>query len=168
MYVLKAPPLLPSETLPRVLRLARANGTMVLVIAGLCALFAAAGHDILGTVIGLLVAGSGAVELHGATLIRGSEGRGMNWLVASQLCLWALILGYVLFEMLRGGFGLMFPPEVVELYAERLGTTVASVRESFSTIMGISLAIGTTAYQGGLTLYYVRRRAAVQAALHDR
>ena len=42
------PPLLPAETLRRVLRVAKMNGSSVLVISGLFALVSAAGHDLTG------------------------------------------------------------------------------------------------------------------------
>src|SRR4051812_10242830 len=66
----KIPPLLPHETLIRVLRLATLDGLVVLMIATAFALASALGRDFSGAIIGLLIAGGGATELHGVTLMR--------------------------------------------------------------------------------------------------
>ena len=55
---MRAPPLLPEETLFRVLRLARFNGLSVLGIAGFFAVISAAAQDVPGALVGVLVAGS--------------------------------------------------------------------------------------------------------------
>ena len=91
---MKAPPLLPEETLIRVLRVARLDGLSVLVISGVFALVSALAGDGLGAVVGLLVAGAGAVELHGATLLEHGEPRGIDWLTGSQGFLLATIALY--------------------------------------------------------------------------
>src|SRR5678816_1370684 len=89
---MQQPPLLPEETLARVLRLARFDGMGALVLGGMFALFAAAARDFPFAAIGLLAAGAGAVELHGAALLRQGDRRGMQWLVASQPYLLLVIL----------------------------------------------------------------------------
>ena len=65
---MQQPPLLPSETLMRVLRLAKLDGMGVLLLGGLFALMAASGGEKPFAIIGLLAAGAGAIELHGAAL----------------------------------------------------------------------------------------------------
>jgi len=62
-----------SFVLRRVLRVAHFDGTCVLTVAGALALASAAYHDFTGTGIGLLVAGAGAIELHGAAMMRHGE-----------------------------------------------------------------------------------------------
>jgi hypothetical protein len=51
------PPLLPAETLARLLRLAKLDGTSILVISGAFALVSAAMGDRLGALVALMVAG---------------------------------------------------------------------------------------------------------------
>ena len=97
----RKPPLLPAETLRRVVRTAKFDGTGILVISGAFALASASVHDVTGAEVGLLVAAAGAMELHGAGLIRNGERRGTDWLVASQLFLLAIILGYVGWRLQR-------------------------------------------------------------------
>src|SRR3954468_14773234 len=67
---MQQPPLLPIETLTRVHRVARFDGLSVVLIASIGAIFAAIGKDQTGAFIGLLVAGAGAMELHGASMLR--------------------------------------------------------------------------------------------------
>ena len=164
---MKAPPLLPEETLRRVLRVARLDGMSVLVIAGLFALISALAGDGLGAVVGLLVAGAGAVELHGAKYLEHGAARGMNWLVTSQLLLLATIIGYCGLRLLH--------PAVEPLRAavtddmktqlEAAGWTQdAFIRFIYNTTY-VAVAIVTFFYQGGMALYYLRRREPVAQAL---
>src|ERR1035438_1467270 len=95
------PPLLPSERLRRVLRVARFDGASVLGLAGAFALVSAAFRDVTGAVIGLLVAAAGAIELHGASLLRSCDLKGVRWLLGSQLYLLAVILAYCAFRLAR-------------------------------------------------------------------
>jgi hypothetical protein len=163
----KPPPLLPEETLFRVLRLARFDGLGVLVLGGLFAVMAAGGRDVPFAVIGLLAAGAGAIELHGVSLLREGEMRGMKWLVASQPFLLLVIWSYcglrlVHFEM---------PPlpesleEIAQLSAEQWGLTVEEYFRLLNRLTVAVLAVLAACYQGGMTLYYLRRRAPVGQAL---
>ncbi|MGH7996362.1 MAG: hypothetical protein ACREFX_08430 [Opitutaceae bacterium] len=164
----RLPPLLPSEALRRVLRMARMDGTCVLLIAGLFALAAAAGHDRLGTVVGLLVAGAGALELHGAGLVRSAQTRGMGWLILSQIYLMVVILGYVAFQMRHvDAFASLFPADLLHQYAAQTGVTVKALRKTLSSQFALIVAVVTVLYQGGMSVYYFRRRSAVHAALRD-
>jgi hypothetical protein len=164
---MQIPPLLPEETLVRVMRLARLDGLSVLALGGVFALLAASSHEVPLAAIGLLAAGAGAIELHGASLLRGGEARGMNWLLASQpfllLVLWAYCgLRVTQFEL----------PELPEGAAELAAVSAAqwqlSVEEYLRRLNTITVgvvAVVGLAYQGGMTLYYWRRREAVARAL---
>ena len=165
---MKAPPLLPEETLLRVLRVARLDGTSVLVIAGVFALISALAGDGLGAIVGLLVAGAGAIELHGATLIEHGESRGMDWLVGSQLFLLATVVGYCALQLLRPRLP-EFPAELDALLqqnADQLGMTKQDfVLLAFNRFIYGAVALLTVVYQGGMALYYWNRRDAVTRAL---
>jgi len=92
---MRAPPLLPEETLYRVVRFARFNGISALVVAGVFGLMCAASKDLPGATIGVLVAGAGALELHGVGLLQYGEKRGVSWLIGSQLYLLVIVLAYI-------------------------------------------------------------------------
>ena len=166
---MQQPPLLPAETLVRVLRLAKFDGLSVLLIAGVFALLAATAGDFSGALVGLLAAGAGAVELHGVSLLGEREPRGMSWLVGSQLFLLFSILVYCAVRMAH----LELPPVpdmfrgVIDASAQQLGMS----REEYMTFvqrLGLqAVAVVSFFYQGGMAFYYHRRREPVTRALAE-
>ena len=167
---MKAPPILPEETLRRVLRIARFDGISVAAIAGVFALLAAAGHDVSGAVIGVIVAGAGASELHGVSLLHAGEPRGMRWLIGSQLYLLTAILGYVMWRL-----GSPDPRMVDAMRAaltsdqrqllQQSGVTETEFLQMAMRLVYFCVGVATLIYQGGMVIYYSRRRAAVVQAL---
>jgi phosphatidylserine synthase len=168
------PPLLPSETLTRVLRIARFDGMGVLVVAGGVALLSAAYRDVTGALVGLFVAAAGAIELHGVALLRAHRVAGIRWLVSSQVYLLTIILLYVAFRMAR--------PDITWVLQFIAASPVADIYEQVAAEKGVTLkqylltsfyqfyicvAVLTVFYQGGMMLYYLRRRNAVEAALQQ-
>jgi hypothetical protein len=141
----------------------------VLVVAGMLALAAASTGDYSGAAMGLLVAAAGAIELHGVGLLRAGEGRGMNWLIASQPYLFLVLLAYCAWRLAV--------PEVETIRAaltDQMRATIAAAgrdEEEFVrfayTLTYTLLAAGTLLYQGAMTIYYVRRKAAVIAAVEE-
>lgn len=164
------PPLLPAEILNRLLRLARLDGTVVLALAGAFALASAVGGNRLEVLIGVLIAGAGALELHGAGLLRAGEVRGISWLVASQLYLLTAVLGYVALRLVS------FDPALINLIMNDTlrqryldaGLTHAQIDQvvewSYYLTYAI-LGVVTVLYQGGMAIYYFRRRDAAARAL---
>jgi hypothetical protein len=161
------PPLLPEETFARVARTARLDGMCVLLIAGSLALVSAIGGDFFSAVIGLLIAGAGAIELHGVGLLREGEPRGVNWLVGSQIYLLASILFYCTLRLIH----FEMPPIPDEL-RPLIDTTAADLDmttdQYIRLVYRVALwlfAILSFFYQGAMITYYARRRAAVVRAL---
>lgn len=162
------PPLLPEVKVARVEQLGRLHGTCVLYVAGLFALLSALTGDYLGAVTGLLVAGAGAIEHHGAALLREGEARGISWLVASQFFLFVAIAAYCAIQLYR-----FEPPPLpenlrplIEVNAAQLRLTPeAFVALAYRAVFWLLLA-SSVVYQGGLALYYFSRRDAV-ARLFD-
>jgi hypothetical protein len=172
-----APPLLPGETLARVLRIARMDGLSVLGVAGLFALLAAGSKDVQGAAIGVTVALAGALELHGAAMLRHRDVRGVDWLVRSQMFLLVVLMAYcawhltrVDLEPLRQVFRstLRFPL-MNDMWAmnQQLGLTEDMFLQQTNTLLYVTLAIATLVYQGGMALYYIRRRDPVIRALAE-
>ncbi|MEO6876510.1 MAG: hypothetical protein ABI222_16975 [Opitutaceae bacterium] len=160
------PPLLPQETLYRVLRLARMDGLGVLMFATFFALTSAAMGDKTGVILWLLLGSAGAVELHGAMLLREFEKRGLNWIVASQFLLLAVVLGQCLLRLTH------YDPTLMrEALTDEMKTTLAQSnydQEEFLHTVYLTTYSGIAAvfllYKLGLALYFQRRRAAVTAA----
>ena len=166
------PPLLPAVTLARLLRLAKLDGTGVLALSGAFALASAAMGDRLGAVIGLLIAGAGAFELHGAGLLREGAIRGLSWLVASQIYLMFAVLAYVVLRLFS------YDPAIINyaLTADtrskllEIGYTEGDIAELVRQIYHLTYgAIGcaTVLYQGGMAYYYWLRKTTVEAALAE-
>jgi hypothetical protein len=166
------PPILPQETLRRVMRIARFDGMSVLIVAGGFALLSAASRDIPGALIGVMIAGAGAIELHGVALLK--VGRdGMRWLVSSQLYLMGVILAYCGFRLLRPDVAWMLPyvtgeaAEPILQAAQQEGMTVEQLLIGAMAMLYLIVAAVTLVYQGGMTVYYLRRRRAVETALQE-
>jgi hypothetical protein len=167
------PPKLVSEVLRSVLRVARFDGLSVLILAGFFALVSAASGDVSGAAFGLLIAAAGAIELHGMGLLRAADHRGMTWLISSQLYLMTVVLGYV-------GYRLANPESdpIIKLVKtavasdgvdlQQAGMDPATFMAQFPAelrLLYLAVAGLTVVYQGGMAIYYLRRRTAVVAAL---
>jgi len=164
---MKTPPLLPEETLHRVLRVANFNGLSVLAVAGMLTLAVASTGNYVGAAFGLLVAAAGAIELHGAGLLRAGEPKGMHWLIASQPYLFVVVLVYCGLRLTS------FDPELLQaamtselrVVLEEKGYDEEEFLRSVHVTTYAILGIATLIYQGAMTAYYVRRRQAVLTAL---
>jgi hypothetical protein len=163
---MKPPPLLPEETLRRVLRLARFDGMFILMVAGFFALTSASMGGFAGMVVWLLLAAAGAIELHGSYLLRAGEPRGMSWVIASQPYLMAILLGFCVWRFASYDPALMRVAVDDEMKARIAEHGYG--QEEFMHLaynLGCAFVAGLTFfYQGGMMLYYCRRRTAVVAA----
>lgn len=139
----------------------------ILLVAGFFALVSALGGDRVGAIIGLLVAGAGAIELHGTSLLEHAEIRGMSWLTSSQFFLMIVILGYC-------QYGLHHPN--LQLWRESLtlaktqlppGLTIDEMAHDMNTLLYTIVGLATVAYQGAMAVYYMRRRRTVARALES-
>lgn len=163
------PPLLPDEALSRVMRLARMDALSILVVASVFAIMSAAAGNRVTAGIGLLAAGAGAIEWHGVALLRQWNRRGMNWLIASQPLLLATVLGYCWYRLTH----VELPPipdslrSTLETTASQLGMTADDYLRLVHKFTYWLLAFVSIVYQGGLTIYYVRRQPSVDLALPD-
>lgn len=149
------------------LRLARLDGLGVLWLATFFALTAAALGDLMGAVAWLLLAGAGAIELHGVVLLRGREDRGLGWLVASQLLFLAVVFAYCALRLTHYD-----PTALREAVTPEMKATLVQANyneEDFlltvwRTTYGL-MAGATLFVKGGLVIYYHRRREAIAAAM---
>ena len=135
--------------------------------AGVFALLGAVNGDTLGAIVGLAVAGAGAIEYHGATMLGHRDPRGLRWLVASQVCLFAAIAVYCGIRLVH----LELPPipdelrPMLEANAAVAGISVEDfVAMAYRLTLKLVLALSVL-YQGGLGLYYFTKRHAIAQAL---
>jgi hypothetical protein len=172
------PPLLPEHTLARVQALARRNGWSIVLVAALAALLSAAQRDAMIAVLGLLAAGCGAMEVHGAGLLRHGDRRGTSWLIRAELCLLLVITVYCSLRLLHPDL-----EEIRSLIHALLRGAGAGAREQWeealrvngltedmyisfvNRLVAIVFAFVSLFYQGGLAIYYARRQKAIDLAL---
>jgi hypothetical protein len=167
-----APPPLPHETLDRVCRLARFEGRSLLVLAGLFSLLAAYQRDGIGAVAGCLAAAVGVIELNGVNRLRQASVSGLSWIIGSQIALLLTVLAYAILRATT------FDPDTVarlittETRAEfaelglREDQILPMLEKSYVGVY-VTVALVSVVYQGGMALYYHRRRDAVRRALED-
>jgi hypothetical protein len=152
--------------------MARFDGMSVLIVAGGFALLSAYSRDVTGSIVGLLVAAAGAIELHGVGLLRSGQ-NGMRWLVASQLYLMGVVLCYAAYRLARPDVAWLLPyltgeaAEPIEQAAQQAGVTVEQMLVASLRMIYFCVAVITVLYQGGMTLYYFKRRSAVEVALQE-
>ena len=164
------PPPLPGETLNRVERVAVFDGRIVLTFATVFALLAAASREPTGTIAGLLAAGAGAMELHGATRLREGNATGMKWLVRSQLGLLVVIVGYCIARLMHFDEALFARALTSEIEAQfrEAGLKDEAIMPLFRTAYYATyVVVGcvTLFYQGAMARYYHRRIATVASDL---
>jgi hypothetical protein len=161
------PPLLPEEALMRVVRTSRLNGLSVVLAAAVFALLSATHGDFQGAIVGLVVAGAGAMEVHGGTLLAHRDRRGMGWLINSQLVCLGGILVYCTVWLKHP----VIPPlpewaeQVIATDARQLGVSVERLTSQLYVSSIVLLAVLSTIYQGSMAIYYARRKRTVWRAL---
>lgn len=166
------PPILASEVLRHVLRVARFDGVTVLCLAGFFALVSAGSGDVSGAAFGLLIAAAGAVELHGMGLIRSADRRGMSWLIGSQLYLMSVVLGYVGYRVANPDSDpiVRIAKTALTEQIRQAGLDPVQFMAEFPRelrLLYLAVAGLTVLYQGGMAIYYMRRRGAVEAAIDE-
>jgi len=113
------------------------------------------------------VAGAGAIELHGGTLLRDAEKRGLNWLIASQFLLLLVVLGYCALRLTHYDLA-----PIREALTDEMKASLREAnydQEDFLRIVYVTtyLTMGavTLLYKSTVAFYFFRRRGAVAAAL---
>jgi hypothetical protein len=167
-----APPPLPHETLDRVCRLARFEGRSLLVLAGLFSLLAAYQRDGIGAVAGCLAAAVGVIELNGVNRLRQASVSGLSWIIGSQIALLLTVLAYAILRATTFDpvtVARLITTETRAEFAElglREDQILPMLEKSYVGVY-VTVALVSVVYQGGMALYYHRRRDAVRRALED-
>lgn len=169
------PPPLPNAVLRRVLAVARFDGWSFALVSGVLAVWAAVSRDFLGAFVGALVCAGGIGELTGARRLARGDIRGTSWLVGSQLFILASILGYFAFRLthvdltpLHALFReMMKNPAFRAVWSnyEDIGVTEDWLLSTTYQLSCIVIPFVTLIYQGGLAVFYARRREVLKKAL---
>ena len=116
------------------------------------------GGDSSGALVGLITAGAGAIELHGAGLLQAGESRGLRWLIGSQLFLLVAIMGYCALRLQQ----VELPPipeemqPLVETSAQRM--SVAATPPSGLRPFGARFSPDSRPAESGLWMFKRRLR----------
>lgn len=142
----------------------------MVIIAGLGTLIALLLGDLTGILVGSLIVGAGAMEVHGNRRLARRDAAGMAWLVRSQIFLLGVVLVYAITRLTGFDEELVMAnltPDMRTALAE-LGIAPADilplVQMTVYALYG-TVALVTLLYQGGLALYYRSRTPVVTAAL---
>ncbi len=137
--------------------------------AGAFALVSAASREAPGALVGLMVAAAGAIELHGVGLLRIGDSRGTRWLISSQAYLLCVMLSYATVRMLHPDIAELRPVVTEELAAQihQAGITTDEFLVEFVRLVYVAVAGASVLYQGGMIIYYLRRRRALAAAVAE-
>lgn len=148
------------------LRLAFLDGRVVLVIGAMIGLMAAGEREAIGAVAGLLAAGTGAMELHGANLLRDRDPRGVTWLVRSQLALLVVALGFCAarlgnFDVIQEQF--VITPDIERTFRDA-GMATDEILPMLRKVYFATYLFGGTialVYKLGMARFYHQRREQV-------
>ena len=168
------PPPLPEETFARVLRLASFDGRVLVGLAGAFAIFAAINHDAPPMVAGVLAVGMGVFELHGTNRLREGLADGINWIIASQIGLMLTLFLYAGWRIANFDVDTLInslPPDVIATMETQLRSQNVPIAELPNNLLLANimifalLALVAFFYQGGMALYYHKKRSAVALVL---
>ncbi|GAB5559996.1 MAG: hypothetical protein SynsKO_16430 [Synoicihabitans sp.] len=171
------PPPFPIDVFERVLRVAMFDGRLLTIIAGTFAIMAAVGHNAPPTIAGVIAAGWGLCEIHGANQLRNGDPRGLNLMIVSQVGLMLTVFGYAGWMMIH-----LDPMEVIntmpDFYREDFesklaasGITAEQVPAYMKTLTKIAytMVAGLTfVFQGMMARFYLKARPAVNTVIFGR
>ncbi len=147
----------PVLALARMHKLAKREGTLLLILSGVFAVLAAMAKDGPGALAGVAASGTAVLELHGATLLAACRRRSRRYLVGSQLALLATILVYCAWRTTHPSDLERIEPLLtteMKVAIAQLGLTVSQFflltnRLTYSIVAAVSLL-----YQGGMACHY--------------
>ncbi len=145
-------------------------------VSGFFALLAALQHHGAAAIAGALAFGAGACEWHGASLLATGRSTGTAWMKYGELFLLAVVIAYSAW-MLETFDAEAYRAQIPESYREwnenqllEAGLTEEELPGYYRLIgisSGVIVIFVSLAYQGGLALYYHRKRRVLEAALPE-
>jgi hypothetical protein len=158
------------KTYRRVMAVAAFDGWSIIGVAAFGSLLTLVLGDLGGLAVGALVAGAGAMELHGRKRLKRRDASGMRWLVRAQLFLLTVILVYCVSRLgsydAETAMGNLTPDMAATLKESGLEPAdVGPMVHTMFLVMYGSVAFVSVLYQGGMALYYRSRIARVTAAI---
>ena len=152
--------------LARAAALARSNALGYAIFGGLTIVVAVFGPDVLGLAIGAIVAGVGAAQLRAVPRLRHGDSAAPRAMARNELVLLGGIIGYCVLKLT------VLRESGDELQAQvgdtsGLGMDLGELVDSLNTTVYSTFIAVTLLYQGGLALYFLRRRPMVERYLAE-
>lgn len=171
------PPPIPEIALARVTKVAKIDGTLIMLFAGAGAFMAAMAGEYVATAAALLAAGTGAMEIHGSHQLDRDDAGGVIWAMRAQLLLLLVIFSYAVYQMTH--FDAEFWRQQLPQFREMCGNIygpnhpalklddgrLLALLKFCKTISYAAVAITTCVFQGLMARYYNKNRAPVEQAL---
>ena len=151
--------------LARAASLARSNARGYVLFGALTLVVAIAfGPDPLGLAIGAVVTGIGAAQLRATRRLAAADASAPRALARNELLLMGAIAGYAVLKLtLLRETGEDLEAQLGDTGA--LGVDIAELAQSMNTLLYTTVLAVTLLYQGGLALYFLRRRPALERYL---
>lgn len=170
-----APPVLPEVKFERVIRLARGDAAGVLVCAGLSLAFSLADENWIFAGFAALALACGAMEWFGQNSLQEGDRGGLQWLIGAQLCLYTVIVGYVVWRWTHfdvASYWEEIPSAARENLVNQMregGLDPEADRElllrTMNLIVCAVLLFVSSLYQIGLAFWYRAQAGAIAAVL---
>ena len=148
--------------LARAARLARSNARGYVLFGALTLVVAIAfGLDPLGLAIGAIVTGVGVAQLRATRRLQHADASAPRALARNELLLMGAIAGYAVLKLtLLRETGADLEAQLGDTGA--LGIDIGELAESMNSLVYSTVLAVTLLYQGGLALYFLRRRPALE------
>lgn len=169
------PPVLPEKRLEKVLVVARADATGILVCAGASLALHLMMQDWIFAGFCALALVAGGMEWHGQMRLREGDVGGMQWLLGAQGCLYTVVAAYALWRLQHfdgAYYWAQIPEELRVQFNDQMrqaGLDPEADRPLLLRTMNFLVCavfvFVSTLYQGGLTWWYRRQHYAVAEAL---
>ncbi|HZM01080.1 MAG TPA: hypothetical protein VFD43_12600 [Planctomycetota bacterium] len=152
--------------LARAAQLGRSNAWGYAIFGVLTLLLAALGPDPLALAVGAVVTGVGVAQLRAARRLRAADPRAPRAMARNELLLMGAIGLYALLKLtLLAETGEALRSSGVD--ATGLGLDIEELARSLNTLVYSGVLAVTLLYQGGLALYFLRRRATLERYLAE-
>lgn len=169
------PPPLPIEVFERVLRVARFDGKMLVIIAATFAGFAALSRHLPPTIAGVIAVGCGLLEINGSNRLQNGDPQGLENMIMAQLGLMLTVVGYALWMLLYFDVEVFLTqiPETMRddmlLQLELAGFSESDLPrfyQGMNTLVYSLVGILTVVFQGLMVRFYHRARPAVNTVIY--
>jgi len=150
--------------LARAAAVGRSNALGYVIFGGLTLLMGVSGPDVPGLAIGVILTGVGVGQLRAVPRLKHGDPEATRTLARNELLLMAGIIGYSVLKLtvLRE-----VDPALKQADTGDLGLDLGELADSLTTAVYSTFIAVTLIYQGGLSLYYKRRRPMAERYLAE-